>query len=240
MEIQHSYPFVASRLRLFSLIPLALSVLSARSLYHRRKALLRTVAVVEISTGVVLEYPPILGLSLCLLLVGLIASLPFLSLILRLTLIGYYAPSHGHQGWHVRGYAGWLAALATGIWLWSWGVIRGALRVAVTGVVGSWYFSRCVHLVSETRLCDVLLTYFMNHKAGTPIQTRTSCCNSSSLRTCARRIPGIHSCRDIGIDLHSSGDLCSAEPSKSIDATTTIFPRRLPPAGAHNRTYWHF
>ncbi|KAG8881220.1 hypothetical protein FRB97_009789 [Tulasnella sp. 331] len=136
-------------LRLFSLIPLALSILSARSLYHRRKALLRTVAVVEISTSVVLEHPPVLGLSLCLLLGGLVASLPFLSLILRLTLIGYYSSSHGHQEWHLRGYAGWLAVLVTAVWIWSWSVIRGALRVSVSGVVGSWYFSRLEALQSR-------------------------------------------------------------------------------------------
>ncbi|KAG9039644.1 hypothetical protein FRB95_009225 [Tulasnella sp. JGI-2019a] len=136
-------------LRIFSLVPLALSVISARSLYHRRKALLRTVAVVEISTSVILEHPPVLGLSLCLLLGGLIASLPFLSLILRLTLIGYYSPSHGHQEWHLRGYAGWLAVLVTGVWVWSWSVIRGALRVSVSGVIGNWYFNRLESLQSR-------------------------------------------------------------------------------------------
>lgn len=129
-------------LRIFSLIPLALAVISARSLYYRRKSLLRTVAVVELATSVVLEHPPILALSLCLLLGALVASLPFLSLILRLTLIGYYSPKSSDNGWHVRGYAGWLAFLATVVWVWSWGVVRGVLRVAVSGVVGSWFFSR--------------------------------------------------------------------------------------------------
>ncbi|KAG8934227.1 hypothetical protein FRC01_004307 [Tulasnella sp. 417] len=129
-------------LRLFSIIPLALAVLSARSLYYRHKALLRTVAVVELSMGVVLENPPLLALSLCLLFAALVASIPFLSLILRLTLIGYYSKKPSDQSWHVRGYAGWLAFMATGVWIWSWAVVRGALRVAVSGVVGNWYFTR--------------------------------------------------------------------------------------------------
>jgi len=129
-------------LRLFALIPLALAGLSARSLYHRQKSLLRTVAVVELSTLVVLEHQHVLVLSLGLLLVSLIASLPFLSLIIRLTLIGYYSKETGHTGWHIRGYAGWLAFLATCVWIWSWGVVRGLLKVSVAGVVGSWYFAR--------------------------------------------------------------------------------------------------
>lgn len=114
---------------------------AARSLYNRRKALLRTVSVVELSTTVVLNHPPILLLSLGLLLVALIASIPFLSLILRLTLIGYYTSEPGTAAWHISGYAGWLAFLATVIWVWSWGVVRGVLKVAVSGVVGDWYFN---------------------------------------------------------------------------------------------------
>ena len=129
-------------LRLFSIIPLALCVLSARSLYHRRETLLRTVAVVELASTVVLDHPPILALSLSLLFGALVASLPFLSLILRLTLIGYYSQRKSDDDWHVRGYAGWLAILVTIIWVWSWWVVRGALKVSVSGLVGQWYFSR--------------------------------------------------------------------------------------------------
>ncbi|KAG8930866.1 hypothetical protein FRC02_003559 [Tulasnella sp. 418] len=124
-------------LRIFSIVPLICAFFSARALYNRRHALLRTVSVVELSTTVVLDHPPILLLSLGLLLVAFIASIPFLSLILRLTLIGYYSSD---KSYHIAGYAGWLALLATIIWIWSWGIVRGVLKVSVSGVVGSWYF----------------------------------------------------------------------------------------------------
>lgn len=51
---------------------------------------------------------------------------------------------------HIRPYAGWLIFLVTLVWVWTWSVIRGIGRVAVAGVVGEWYFHRCVN-----RSCQV-------------------------------------------------------------------------------------
>lgn len=44
-------------------------------------------------------------------------------------------------GWRVKGWAWWMAVLVTGVLMWSWAVVRGALRVTVAGVVASWYYS---------------------------------------------------------------------------------------------------
>jgi len=43
---------------------------------------------------------------------------------------------------HIRPYAGWLIALVSLAWLWTWGVVRGVGKVAVAGVIGEWYFHR--------------------------------------------------------------------------------------------------
>ena len=77
------------------------------------------------------------------LLAVLIISIPFLTLIFRLLLIGYFpnSPTAGKVEWHVRGWADWAIAATVVIWLWSWGVARGILRVSCAGVIGAWYFA---------------------------------------------------------------------------------------------------
>lgn len=70
-------------------------------------------------------------------------SLPFLTLLLRLLLVGYYRhPRENTYIWHVRPYAGWLIALVTLVWLWSWVIFRGIGRVVTAAVIGEWYFYR--------------------------------------------------------------------------------------------------
>lgn len=44
--------------------------------------------------------------------------------------------------WHVRPYAGWLIALVTLLWLWTWVIVRGIGRVILAAVLGEWYFHR--------------------------------------------------------------------------------------------------
>lgn len=93
---------------------------------------------ISLSSALVLAHPPLLGLSLALLIGALIFSLPFLSLIFRLMLVGKFTMN---GGWRVEGWAWWMAVLVSGVLLWSWAVVRGALRVTVAAVVASWYYS---------------------------------------------------------------------------------------------------
>ena len=133
----------AASLRLFSLIPLGLSLYTARSLYYRQEALLRTVSVVELSTSLLLSFSPVLLLSLSVLLGALIASIPFVSLLVRLLLVGYFPKASTPQSrmeWHIYSYAAWLIFVVAAIWFWSWGVARGVMRAVASGVVGHWYF----------------------------------------------------------------------------------------------------
>ncbi|KAF8329838.1 plasma-membrane choline transporter-domain-containing protein [Cantharellus anzutake] len=130
-------------LRLFSLIPLGFAYLTGKSFYSRYDILLHTASVVELSTSLLISHPSVLLLSLATLFLSLVASLPFISLTLRLLLLGYFGKSAPESPWvwHVYNYAGTLAILVVSIWLWSWGVSRGIMRVVVGGVVGHWYFT---------------------------------------------------------------------------------------------------
>jgi len=131
------------RLRLFALVPLALAALSARELYNRRSLLNQTISVVTLTTRLLLQpfHLPLLAFSPILLLVSLLISLPFLSLVFHLLLIGYFSKNTGNQEWHLRPYAGWLTVGALLAWFWTWCVARDILRVSVSGVIGSWYFT---------------------------------------------------------------------------------------------------
>jgi len=130
-------------LRLFSLVPLVLAGLFGRMVWLRRERLERTVGVVELSAGFLLGHPPLLILHPILLGALALLSLPYLTLLLRLLLIGYYRhPRENTYVWHVRPYADWLAFLVIVLWLWTWAVVRGVGRVVVAAVVGDWYFHR--------------------------------------------------------------------------------------------------
>jgi hypothetical protein len=130
-------------LRIFSVVPLVLAFLSGRSFLSQYESIQRTTAVIQLSTTLLLSQIPVLLLSLGLLVAALIGSIPFLSLATRLLLIGYFSHPSGSDGWewHVRAYAGWLILAVVVVWVWSWSVVRGVMRVVVSGVVGAWYFT---------------------------------------------------------------------------------------------------
>ncbi|OBZ65717.1 hypothetical protein A0H81_14255 [Grifola frondosa] len=129
-------------LRLFALVPLALSMLTARRLLTLPRDVHTASALLTLTTRLLAAHPLLLALSPAVLLLALLASLPFVTLAFRLLLIGYFSqPKGGGWEWHVHGWANWAIAGTIGIWLWSWGVARGVLRVTCAGVVGSWYFS---------------------------------------------------------------------------------------------------
>lgn len=89
-----------------------------------------------------MQNPYLLALSPAILLAALVLSIPFITLTFRLLLIGrWQAVPGGGMSWHVYAWADWIIALVLTVWLWSWGVARGILRVSAAGVVGSWYFA---------------------------------------------------------------------------------------------------
>jgi Plasma-membrane choline transporter len=125
-------------LRIFSLLPLAFALLASRSLLSSISHVNRTASTVHLATSLLLSNPPLLAISPALLFAALLSTLPFLSLIFRLLLVGYY----GNEEWHVRPYAIWLAMFTGLVWIWSWCVVRGILRVTAAGIVGAWFFQQ--------------------------------------------------------------------------------------------------
>jgi hypothetical protein len=139
-----SYPNIihCGSLRLFSIIPLVLSLLTARRLLDLPRDIHTTSSVLTLTTQLLIANPFLLALSPVILLTALVGSIPFLTLIFRLLLIGYFShPTSSTLEWHVKGWANWAIVGTVVIWLWSWGVGRGLLRVTAAGATGAWYFA---------------------------------------------------------------------------------------------------
>lgn len=114
------------------------AVLTGRRLLNLPREIHTASSLLTLTTRILVANPFLLALSPAVLLVALLASLPFVTLAFRLLLVGSFGPS---SIWIVRGWAHWAIAGTVVVWLWSWGVARGLLRVACAAVVGSWYFS---------------------------------------------------------------------------------------------------
>ena len=85
----------------------------------------------------------------------MLLTLPLLSLVFRLFLVGYWGLSSNVWEWHVRTYAHWLIFAVTLFWLWTWSIARGILRVTCAGVVGSWYFERAKSSASDEEIMRI-------------------------------------------------------------------------------------
>lgn len=130
-------------LRIISIVPLALAILFARMVWQRRKALSRSIAVLELSCNVVLMHPALLVLALASLGAFALVTIPFLFLFTRLFLVGHFGRQVDDSiEWQTDTKAAWLAWATLCAWLWTWAVLRGVQRVTVAGVVSHWYFHR--------------------------------------------------------------------------------------------------
>lgn len=123
-----------------------LSILTARRLVTLPREIHTASSLLTLTTRLLVLNPFLLALSPAVLLATLLASVPFITLAFRLLLIGYSSPSRGDLGreWHVRGWAHWAIMGTLVVWLWTWGVARGLLRVTCAGVIGAWYFGELV------------------------------------------------------------------------------------------------
>lgn len=122
-----------------------LSILTARRLLHLPETLHIASSTLTLTTHLLVDNPFLLALSPAILLLTLVASIPFLTLIFRLLLVGYsYAPSKDDSSlleWHLYARANWAIAGGVIVWLWSWAVARGILRMTCSSVIGLWYFA---------------------------------------------------------------------------------------------------
>ncbi|KAF5379899.1 hypothetical protein D9757_007168 [Collybiopsis confluens] len=136
-------------LRLFSLIPLILSVFLAYRLYvlftslpRLQAQITQTELILSLTTRILAENPLLPGISPVLLFAMLVGSIPFGTVISRLLLVGRWSKvsSGTTSEYHIKWGAEFAIFLTIGVWLWTWGVSRGLLKVVAAAVVGGWYF----------------------------------------------------------------------------------------------------
>lgn len=148
-------------LRIISLLPLIVAILFARSVWHRRASLARSLSVLELSATIIAQHPALLVLSLGLLLIFLAITAPLLFIFVRLFLLGHFGTStesYTDKIWKTDAKARAMAWLTLGVWLWSWSILRGVQRVTVAGVISHWYFHReqdTVDTEEATKLYDI-------------------------------------------------------------------------------------
>lgn len=130
-----------SGLRLTSLFPLLLAIIFSRALYLQQRQLGRSLSVLSLSAKILSAHPTLLLLSLIQILVFLVVSVPFMTIFVRLFLLGHFStsPTTG-QEWITDSRARTLAWLTLGTWIWTWAALRGVMRVVVSSTVSHWYF----------------------------------------------------------------------------------------------------
>ena len=165
--------FTLSRLRLFSIIPLVLSLITARRLLHLPRQIHTASSTLTLVTHILILNPFILALSPTILLLMLISSLPFVTLIFRLLLYGYGTKLEGTTGgweWHLYAWVNWAIVGTLAVWLWSWAVARGIMRTTCSSVVGAWYFAEYVPFL----FAPLTVIYYSFSSPSDPIPSPTS------------------------------------------------------------------
>ncbi|CAO1616179.1 unnamed protein product [Parajaminaea phylloscopi] len=136
-------------LRGLSLIPLLLALVFSRVLYVKRNGIARSLSVLTLSAEIITAHPTLLLLSFLHIVVFLVISGPFMTIFVRLFLLGHFSnvklPTGDGQEtkskeWITDERARLLAWATLATWLWTWAALRGIMRVVVSSVVSHWYF----------------------------------------------------------------------------------------------------
>ena len=117
------------------------SLLSARRSLHLPRYIHTTSSILTLTNHLLIANPFVLAPSPAILL-AMLGSLPFIAFIFRLLLNAHKTPvSKSGIEWHVHAWANWAIVLVISIWLWSWVVKRGVLRMRCASIIGAWYFA---------------------------------------------------------------------------------------------------
>lgn len=130
-------------LRLLSLFPLLCAIAFSRLLYLRRAQLDRSLSVLALSARIISAHPSLLILAVLQIFLFLALSVPFLTIFIRLFLLGhfYHPSSEGSADvWITDRKARMLAWFTLATWIWTWSALRGVMRVIVAATVSHWYF----------------------------------------------------------------------------------------------------
>ncbi|EGG02325.1 uncharacterized protein MELLADRAFT_117574 [Melampsora larici-populina 98AG31] len=114
------------------------SSILVKLIWDQRKRIDRTIKVIELSTGVIIEHPSLVLVCLATTLACIVMSLPFITLVYKLVSLGFY----DHDQWVIDSGPIAQVLLTAFIWSWSLNVIRNLQRIVISGVVSHWYFNR--------------------------------------------------------------------------------------------------
>lgn len=123
-----------------SFLSILSSILLMRFMWTQRGRISRTIQVLNLSIGVVIQHPSLVMVSLMLTMACILFSIPFITLISRCLLNGRDDQTQARLIID-PGTVG--QVLVTGfVWSWSLNVIRNLQRIIIAGVVSHWYFNR--------------------------------------------------------------------------------------------------
>lgn len=168
-----------------------MSILTARRLIDLPQKIHTTSSVLDLTSQLLMANPFLLALSPAILLTILLASIPFMTLIFRLLLVGYFIGAEkGRAEWHVKEWADWGIVGTVLVWLWSWGVARGILRTTCAGVIGAWYYAEWVAFFRPPPL--PFLTCFVLQPESSTTTSNGYAYHSRCHPSLHLSIPGIH------------------------------------------------
>lgn len=114
------------------------SFVLVKLVWNQRQRIDRTIKVLELSTGVIIEHPSLILVCLAITMSCIVMSLPFVTLVYKLVLLG----SYDRNQWVITSGPITQVLLAGFIWSWTLNVIRNLQRIIISGVVSHWYFNR--------------------------------------------------------------------------------------------------
>ncbi|MBW0476914.1 hypothetical protein O181_016629 [Austropuccinia psidii MF-1] len=162
-----------------SLLTIVISLLYIKLMWGERQRIDRTIKVLDLSTGVVIEHPSLVLVCLGMSMMCILLCIPFITLVYQFVLNGHY----DHNQWIIN--SGSLTqVLVTGfVWSWSLNVIRNLQRIIIAGVVSHWYFNRHSPLAAhQAGYSSVETTYQSMARAFGP--SLGTVCLSACLLTC--------------------------------------------------------
>lgn len=131
-------------MRWTSLIPLVLAGLWINFIYKGRKAINRSLGIIQLACKILADFPPLLLFNCAVVGVFIVATWIWFGMFARVFLRGHTVLSGGIVSWVLDPRTWALGAFYIMMYMWSWGVLSGIQRGTTSGVVQQWYFHRHV------------------------------------------------------------------------------------------------
>ncbi|KAL1922657.1 uncharacterized protein VTP21DRAFT_10196 [Calcarisporiella thermophila] len=129
-------------LTFLSFVPLVLGAGYCYMVYHNRRQIEKTIAVIELSCEILKDNPDILLVTIFLIAMQIVFTVLWLIFFSRLFLVGRVTNIGNRDGWLVESNVFYLATFFVLMFFWTSSVLKNIQRVVVSGVVAHWYFHR--------------------------------------------------------------------------------------------------